>query len=262
MPANYEFSDLQLLLPFAPTDDSSSFPWQADPLGGEVIYLADDKGLWMRMPDENDPEMDFEAVTGFRLDELGRKKKGDFYIYTLKNGEALLPFPFTAAQLLELDKRTSGAFSEGINCGDKTDELIAEIAQRNPRAAELARAVVYREMPPELEAETTFFASVSHGLEPAAVSNAQAIDAPKFSMNRAALIAAHEHEWPTIGRDIADASTNGLDAAKAGARGWWEAQAMEWARAKGKVESAAKPVAGLAHAMNSMASITGLRHKL
>lgn len=90
----------------------------------------------------------------------------------------------------------------------------------------------------------------------------QAIEAPKFSMSKAALIAAHEHEWPTIRRDIAGASTNGLAAAKAGSREWWEAQAMDWAKAKGKLTSAAKPAALLAQTMNSMASIPGRRHKL
>ncbi len=90
----------------------------------------------------------------------------------------------------------------------------------------------------------------------------QAIDAPKFSMSKAALIAAHEHEWPTIKRDIADASQNGLAAAKAGPREWWEAQAMEWARSKGKRGSASKPATVLAQTMHSMASIPGRRHKL
>jgi hypothetical protein len=81
-------------------------------------------------------------------------------------------------------------------------------------------------------------------------------------MSKAALIGAHKHEWPTIVRDIADASTNGLSAAKAGAREWWESQAMEWARTKGKLESTAKPASVLAQAMNSMASIPGRKHTL
>lgn len=90
----------------------------------------------------------------------------------------------------------------------------------------------------------------------------QTINAPKFSMPRGALVAAHEHEWSTIRRDIADASTNGLAAAKAGAREWHEATAMEWARAKGKLESAAKPASVLAQALNSMANVPGRKHKL
>ena len=149
MPANYDLSDLQPLLPFTSTDDGAPFPWQASAGGDHVLYLADDKGLWLRVPDERDDAMDFEAVTGFRHGELERKKAGGIYIYALKGGAPLLLFPFTAAQLVELDRRTAGVFSEGIYCGDETDELIAELP---PKSAELARAVVYGELPPEQDA--------------------------------------------------------------------------------------------------------------
>lgn len=85
---------------------------------------------------------------------------------------------------------------------------------------------------------------------------------PIFSMNRAALIDAHNHEWPTIRRDIADANTNGLSAAKSGNRGWNEAVALKWARAKGKLKSSAKPVVALTQAMQSMSSLPGRKHTL
>ena len=149
MPANYDLSDLQPLLPFAATDDGAPFPWQADAGGGYVLYLADDKGLWLRVPGERDEAFDFEAITGLHPKELERKKVAGIYIYTLKGGAPLLPFPFTAAQLVELDERTGGVFSERICCGDETRALIAEIAQFSPKSAELARAVVYGELPPE-----------------------------------------------------------------------------------------------------------------
>jgi hypothetical protein len=43
--------------------------------------------------------------------------------------------------------------------------------------------------------------------------------------------------WPTIESDLADASKNGLAAAaKAGTRDWREQEAMEWARAKNKLQ--------------------------
>lgn len=83
-------------------------------------------------------------------------------------------------------------------------------------------------------------------------------NAPIFSMPRAALIAAHEHEWPTIRGDISEAHSNGLDAAKAGQRGWWEARALDWARAKGRL----KPEDLLAQAVRSMSGVPGRRHKL
>jgi hypothetical protein len=81
-------------------------------------------------------------------------------------------------------------------------------------------------------------------------------------MTRAALIAAHEHEWPTIRGDIGDAKANGLAAAKAGKRGWHEAIALEWARAKGKLKGAAKPADALTQSMHGMASLQSRRHTL
>jgi hypothetical protein len=58
-------------------------------------------------------------------------------------------------------------------------------------------------------------------------------------MKRAEMILHHVREWPTIGRDLTDASTNGLaKAAKAGKRGWHEADALAWARANRRLEKA------------------------
>ena len=80
---------------------------------------------------------------------------------------------------------------------------------------------------------------------------------------KAALIAAHVHEWPTIERDIADANTNGLAAAeKAGARGWKEDAALVWARANGKLISAAKPANSLAQAMHNLGSLPHRKHTI
>lgn len=71
----------------------------------------------------------------------------------------------------------------------------------------------------------------------------------QFTMKKAAIIAQHEHEWPTVVQDIKDAARNGLSAAaKADAREWREADAMEWARTKGKLTSIEKPGKALAGA--------------
>ena len=80
---------------------------------------------------------------------------------------------------------------------------------------------------------------------------------------KAALVAAHVHEWPTNERDIADANTNGLaGAAKAGARGWKEDAALVWARANGKLISAAKPANSLAQAMHNLGSLPHRKHTI
>ncbi|WP_143435870.1 hypothetical protein [Hydrogenophaga sp. IBVHS1] len=70
-------------------------------------------------------------------------------------------------------------------------------------------------------------------------------------LNRASMIAKHKAIWPTIEGDISDASSNGLSVAKAGARGWNEAKALEWARAKNKLEKSA-PASALDRGMGRM----------
>jgi hypothetical protein len=85
---------------------------------------------------------------------------------------------------------------------------------------------------------------------------------PKFSMTKAAMVAQHAHEWPTLERDMTDASTNGLAAAKAGARGWYEPDAMEWARANNKLANTSKSASSLTQAMNSMGNLPGRKHTL
>jgi len=56
-------------------------------------------------------------------------------------------------------------------------------------------------------------------------------------LKRAALVTKHLRLWPTVDRDLRDASTNGLaDTAKAAGRtGWIEDKALAWARSKGKI---------------------------
>lgn len=98
---------------------------------------------------------------------------------------------------------------------------------------------------------------------PATVVAESASKAVVVPFKKAALIAAHVHEWPTIERDIADANTNGLAAAaKAGARGWKEDAALVWARANGKLISAAKPANSLAQAMHNLGSLPHRKHTI
>lgn len=98
---------------------------------------------------------------------------------------------------------------------------------------------------------------------PAPVVAESANDAPVLPFKKAALVAAHVHEWPTIESDISDAATNGLAAAaKAGKRGWWEEAALIWARANGKLISAAKTADSLAQAMHNMGNLPSRKHTL
>lgn len=59
----------------------------------------------------------------------------------------------------------------------------------------------------------------------------------RLPLTRSAMITQFKAMWPTIESDLADASKNGLAAAaKAGTRDWREQEAMEWARAKNKLQ--------------------------
>jgi hypothetical protein len=72
------------------------------------------------------------------------------------------------------------------------------------------------------------------------------------SIKREALISKHVRVWPTIERDLKDASENGLSvAAKTDSHGMWcESAALDWAKQKGKLRDSrqggpASPFAGL-----------------
>ena len=98
----------------------------------------------------------------------------------------------------------------------------------------------------------------SDDVKPASTSTIKAATTgARLATNRAALIAQHKHEWPTIERDIQDAAGNGLaKAAKAGNRDWHESEALEWARSKNKLMRTEKPVP----LANVMRNLTGKKH--
>lgn len=61
-------------------------------------------------------------------------------------------------------------------------------------------------------------------------------------MKRNALVRELEIEWPTIERDLSDASRNGLSAAAKANKGWDVDAAKAWADSKGKLKKAAQVV--------------------
>ena len=132
--------------------------------------------------------------------------------------------------------------------------LIDEWAQQEAPARQIPVLEGLQPLAAEPQAETP---------SAAPVVVASASNAPVVPFKKAALVAAHVHEWPTIESDISDAATNGLAAtAKAGARGWWEDAALIWARANGKLISAAKTADSLARAMHNMGNLPSRKHTL
>lgn len=69
---------------------------------------------------------------------------------------------------------------------------------------------------------------------------------------REALVATYESIWPTICRDLKDASKNGLaKAAKSGPRGWIVERTLDWAKARNKIISSEIRKDPLTQAMNN-----------
>lgn len=143
MHESYDFSELRTLFPFVRVGDEAPLLWRLNVEDPHVLYLADEAGLWMRVPAEHSEALDFEAVTGFRLEELTLKVLHGVSVYALKGGMPLLSFPFTALELRAFDDRVGGVFSERISCGGETSELISDLAQHSPRAASLAHVMIY-----------------------------------------------------------------------------------------------------------------------
>ena len=73
-------------------------------------------------------------------------------------------------------------------------------------------------------------------------------------VKRAELISSNQRRWPTAERDLKDAATNGLSAAKVvGEIGWWwEGSAIEWARARGKVQDVPSILPGVSTKVHRM----------
>jgi hypothetical protein len=86
---------------------------------------------------------------------------------------------------------------------------------------------------------------------------------PRFSMPRRVLVQRHLHHWPTIDRDLKDASDNGLDEAKAGARAWYEDTALAWATANGKINDGAQNANSLSSVMATFgATLPTIKHTI
>lgn len=116
---------------------------------------------------------------------------------------------------------------------------------------------------PQSIASKTGLSQVAAVLKVGSLAKTQSVPtAPVFSMTKAAMIAQHKHEWPSIEGDMRDAASNGLFAAKAGARGWNQANAMQWASAHNKLIPAEKPAHSLSAAMHNLSNLPAIRHTL
>jgi hypothetical protein len=148
--ATYQLADLEPILPLT-NCGNQTFLGKAEACGELVEFWATEAGLWLYIPE--DMKDDFKVTTGFERTELERKLIGGVQIYALRDGSPVLPLPFTAAQLRDLDGRTGGVFTERIVCGSDTEGAIDDLSRRNRKTAELARAVLFGVMPPKVRSQ-------------------------------------------------------------------------------------------------------------
>lgn len=111
--------------------------------GGLVKYAVNQDGFWLFSQSQPFSTHESEGLTGFHPADLAPKRIDgvDGYFYGMQDGAPLLPLPFTAAQLIEFDRRTAGLVVASIERGNDTEGWIAELGKNNPDAAELARGV-------------------------------------------------------------------------------------------------------------------------
>lgn len=81
---------------------------------------------------------------------------------------------------------------------------------------------------------------------------------PRRILKKCALISDLEHEWPTISKDLSEASRNGLSASAKKEGGWDVEAARAWADSRGKLKTQAHVLVNSASLWNN--SVT--RHKL
>lgn len=179
---------------------------------------------------------------------------------------AIATLPLTACQHLAAAGRASWRTFDGF-------EMVDGVLQRYTKGELVAGEPDFETVPDDcrvvgydvhaLADEYTAPEATQAEPQAAPVVADSASNAHVVPFKKAALIAAHVHEWPTIERDISDAKANGLaTAAKSGARGWREADALTWARAKGKLISAAKPADSLTQAMHNLGALPRRKHTI
>jgi hypothetical protein len=233
LPALYELLPLRAATPplLATTADAYEV-WK---------YVADESGVWLVF--ELSVQMDdreIEALTGYHprelLPPLARSKPR-----SLRGpaGQPVLPFPFSEHDLIEFDGRSCGLILEGLTREHSTpEEVVAELAVSNAESALLAQAILFSNVVERSAVED----GPEQRLYRTPLLNGPVEGTPwtesdrTLPMVRRALVAKYSGIWPSIDRDLRDASRNGLAAAHRRNAGWDERQAALWAQSKSKLK--------------------------
>jgi hypothetical protein len=141
-----------------------------------------------------------------------------------------------ALRLEVLKRRLAGTVRDALK---SDDEIAAEVrgellarAELRGRARELSSA-----------AATPALAAAQAPTQPTASPTQPAAQPPRM-LKRGALIAELERQWPSIERDISEASRNGLGVAHIG-KLWDAGAALKWADSMGRLRTSIAARSGL-----------------
>lgn len=146
------------------------------------------------------------------------------------------------AESMRLDEQPMplAASSWFVHAKDVLALLDQDFGWTDAARAEL-QALAARHLPPLRRSTTATPPAVTLPDAPIAPSDASPSRDRGLELKKEVLVKEHKHQWPTILDDLNHAAANGLrDAARAPTRGyWWEADALAWARSRGKLSGTA-----------------------
>jgi hypothetical protein len=122
-----------------------------------------------------------------------------------------------------------------------------QVKTRHITAAAFAAWLAANELEPSHHVAAWFKAlgvqAQSSAIEPSAeLEEKEPTEQPRL-LKKKALLEELASDWPTIEKDIREASRNGLDSAKGGKHGMWNAKlCRDWAESKGKLKKAAQVI--------------------
>ncbi|MCG8987715.1 hypothetical protein MI467_12805 [Delftia acidovorans] len=148
--------------------------------GDAVRYVFRRDGLWLALDEEMERlALPQELVASIGLSDP-EPKQDEPGVYGLPGQRPLLPFPFTARQLLEFDETAGGVVHERCERGAFTQEWVNELAQATGQkdeakarhnAAELARYVMaWEPLPGEARGQGSEDADAMEGAPTAGVA--------------------------------------------------------------------------------------------
>lgn len=147
MDFEYQFKDLIELIPFEPSKPPLLGIWNCYG-DGLLRYAANQEGLWLCKQGRGFNELTDSRLTGLSKQDIAEKTiEGFGIVYGTKDGAPLLPIPFTAHELFIFNAINRGLITQINERGEFEQKWIADLAERNIDAADLAATILYGDLP-------------------------------------------------------------------------------------------------------------------